>query len=223
MKNAYPQSIYEAALLLDKEHPGWEKKINITILKMHDAQYCILGQIYKSTSNNLDGPYAYGLDKLFGLATSDRLVQDCIFGRNANIQGWKDQINSRLNKVVEDHDFVWALAQMKEGKKVTLWDDLVYWYMKDGKIYNDAEVERNIFDIGHFPNTQKKGWRIVHQPKLSDLKVGDKFTVNSDIPTRPVYQKVVGGYIRIKRENQNCLEIWDNYKSFENARITIIS
>ena len=209
MKFDYPETVFVAAKHLDLILPGWENKVNIKTLDMMSIKKCILTQVFPNNSftETLDKYWENGDGNIFA-------------GHKIE---WITEINNRLNKVTEGNDFVWALAQMKDGKKVTLWNDLIYWYMKDGKIYNDGGVERNIFDIGHFPNTQQKGWRIVHQPKLSDLKVGAKFTVNSDVPIRPVYQKVVGGYIRIKRENQNCLEIWNDYKSFENARITIVS
>lgn len=34
------------AALLDKERPGWEKRINLELLKMNSCVMCILGQLF---------------------------------------------------------------------------------------------------------------------------------------------------------------------------------
>ncbi len=38
--------VNRGAKLLDKEYPGWEKKINLTKLDTSDYQCCVLGQLY---------------------------------------------------------------------------------------------------------------------------------------------------------------------------------
>jgi len=49
----------KSALLLDKRHPGWDKKIDLNTLSMYDANNCVLAQLY--------GGYTKGLDEI-GLA-----------------------------------------------------------------------------------------------------------------------------------------------------------
>lgn len=42
---SYPNSVSEAALVLDQEFPGWAHKINLSKLDMFNCEHCILGQL----------------------------------------------------------------------------------------------------------------------------------------------------------------------------------
>lgn len=173
-------------------------------------------------------PYIFDDDNQMYLATNGQFVSN---GTQAIKNGASlyfkslEEAEQMVKVKTEGNDFVWALAQMKNGKKVTLWSDMVYWYMKNGKIYNDFGVERNILEEYHFDATQKKGWRLVKEKfTINDMKVGDKFVFLMDENNQfgLQYQKIVGGYLRIKRSGKDCLEIF-NSEGFENYEVRKIN
>lgn len=108
MTNKFPETIAEAAKLLDRKKRGWFKKINKDKLDMTWCRNCILGQLY------LD--YSEGFHILFPGVHVD-CTNDKIFGNKVNKQIWIDEINQRLypNK---HRTFKWALEQIKDNKTV---------------------------------------------------------------------------------------------------------
>lgn len=86
MKNPYPTSIGEAALLLDKVCPIWFHNINLDILDMDSLTRCILGQMY--------GSYDKAIKQLFD-ETPYHCFEDKIFGSEAGILIWKKEIDKR--------------------------------------------------------------------------------------------------------------------------------
>jgi len=55
----YPETVSEAATLLDKVQLGWHDKVNVDTFDMKRSELCILGQLY--------GDYAVAMEKLFGV------------------------------------------------------------------------------------------------------------------------------------------------------------
>lgn len=97
----YPQNISDAAKILDKWDEKWADKIDLSILNMK-TNNCILGQLFKNVTTSISGPLKYydtGLYQLFGLDTSERdkgiYYYDNIFGRSADLEEWKEEINKR--------------------------------------------------------------------------------------------------------------------------------
>lgn len=83
----WPETIKEAAEVLDKAKPGWAKLININTLNMQSHTKCILGQLY--------GDYIIGKQKLFGLNPEPAWQGTPI---NNIRETWISEINIRLNK-----------------------------------------------------------------------------------------------------------------------------
>ena len=81
------ESVQRGAALLDKENPGWERKINLRKLDMADPELCIIGLLY--------GNYLVGLRSL-----------KLYLGMSANLHGfgaagnrlWRKVILERLGK-----------------------------------------------------------------------------------------------------------------------------
>lgn len=86
----YPCSIEEAAVILDREKPGWEKKVDSTKLNMRGVRECILGQVF--------GNYDTAMSNLFNMGDKSA---DNIFGYMASTEKWTEEINKRLNKKEE--------------------------------------------------------------------------------------------------------------------------
>jgi hypothetical protein len=110
MTYQYPTSISDAAAILDKAIPSWEKKINLNILDMCIYNLCILGQIY--------GNYRVGMEVLFG-GHKESWTNDEILGKNTPYEKWIKEIQARSANADEVRDFAWALRQLYEGKKVS--------------------------------------------------------------------------------------------------------
>lgn len=88
-KYGYPDSIEEAARLLDIVKPDWYKQVNILKLSMMDGTKCVLGQLY--------GQWWKGMHSLFGSTRpgDNYRASDTIFGNMANPISWVKQIEDR--------------------------------------------------------------------------------------------------------------------------------
>lgn len=64
------ERVRKGAKLLDKEYPGWEKRIDLSILDLESTCDCILGQLY--------GGYGAGLEAL--LAGNQQKAANLAFG-----------------------------------------------------------------------------------------------------------------------------------------------
>jgi hypothetical protein len=94
MTNQYPQTIEQAALLLDEVKPNWYEKIDLDKLDMHLGTSCILGQSYNG--------YGSGIKEIFGkdfynTRMDEELKDDLVFGRSASREKWIEQISLRKN------------------------------------------------------------------------------------------------------------------------------
>ncbi len=165
----YPKSIEEAANLLDIIVPDWAKSINISILDMRISSLCILGQIY--------GFWCDGNKLLFNGQGSPT---DRIFGQGASKECWINEINNRI----VGHDFIWALSQIRLGKKVS-GPSCKYLYLKtNNAIYSEAGYLHSE-DLGYLLKTNSLGWKIYEDPPMfSQLKPGDKFKIGDKTYTK---------------------------------------
>ncbi len=166
----FPNSIHEAANLLDQVKPGWEKQIDINRLAMNDDELCILGQLY--------GDYVEGRRRLF---LNSYILPDVIFGSHSSIDRWIDEINRRLNKLL---DFWSAMKLLVQGKKVRrkTWPKNEYWeYLPMGGIQHKShksEVNINAPLGCHLLDD----WELYEEPLIfSQLKAGEKFYVLPDM------------------------------------------
>ena len=91
---------HKGALLLDKERPGWEKRIDVGRFDMHSSVDCVLGQLW--------GSYQTGVDQL---GMTSLYIERVGLGFSASIAGlsgfrcktlsdpltedWKQQIADR--------------------------------------------------------------------------------------------------------------------------------
>jgi hypothetical protein len=105
-----PTSIKEAALMLDRVHPGWADKININILNMDLSDRCVLGQLY-------GGSFLNGLEQIFGTkrysVVDELLAVDTPEWRREIIWRTPKKSPAKLN-IVEAHE------ALKNGKRVAL-------------------------------------------------------------------------------------------------------
>lgn len=86
--NTYPATIQSAAKLLDKQVPSWYNQI-VKPLDMSHCRTCILGQVYDS--------YEVGMKDLFGHSLTSHNSFDMVFGRNASIDVWNEEIRIRTD------------------------------------------------------------------------------------------------------------------------------
>lgn len=121
--------VKKCAKLLDREHPGWHKKINIPLLDMTNIQYCVLGQLYG---------FSAGLEKLGHL-------QNCPYGFTASAPNtkWIKQITKRLHKDKPKPKFaifkysngdknLYKILDLKQGKGLLL-DSYNTYYIRKTK------------------------------------------------------------------------------------------
>ncbi len=90
-KYQLPQSVKDAALILDVEIPGWYNAIALPKLNMKSCFYCILGQMFEL--------YQTGMDKLFDVDFASRGMRDYRtnpFWGNENRKSWIFEIKLRL-------------------------------------------------------------------------------------------------------------------------------
>jgi len=163
MVRAYPNSIRQAAELLDKANPKWEKEIDISSLSMQNYSYCILGQLYKG--------YGKGFMELFDYEAGD-LCHDNIFGTTADKKLWINEINSRLGT---NFDFAWATNQMAHGHKVQRKNWQKRWIKKAS---SGIGIFTNLNEIANFAidDFTAKDWIIYKEPLMfSKLEGGDRF------------------------------------------------
>lgn len=94
---AYPSTIPEAALILDTVKPDWAKSIHIEDLNIRSCRRCILGHLF--------GEYEAGMQKVFRIDVNDDVYGDApnlyyytdeVFGCEASLELWLDEIRSRL-------------------------------------------------------------------------------------------------------------------------------
>lgn len=131
----YPNSISDAAKILDKVKPDWHNKIDISALNMVEGDDCILGQLYHH--------YIDGMEEIFCLDLEDVpdndpiYLGDSIFGKLASKEDWIKEINSRRTV-----SFSVALEAMKNGKKTkrSWWGAKSWIKIKDGVfVWADTE------------------------------------------------------------------------------------
>lgn len=61
-----PQRVAKGAALMDKEMPGWDRRIDLDVLDLQNSCDCILGQEFRPFDDpNIFG-YDIGRDELFG-------------------------------------------------------------------------------------------------------------------------------------------------------------
>lgn len=92
----YPESIEQAAKILDEALPDWADTIEIDYLDMDCTRNCILGQLYGYDIN--------GIHELFGYETDYELIATLpcqVFGPYASIKEWTNEINKRLSNYDE--------------------------------------------------------------------------------------------------------------------------
>lgn len=51
--NAYEEAIARGTALLDRERPGWRKRVKPSKLHLADCHTCVLGQVYGSFDSGL--------------------------------------------------------------------------------------------------------------------------------------------------------------------------
>jgi hypothetical protein len=174
MQTKYPDTVEEAAKLLDWLKSNWAEEINIKTLNMAECDSCILGQLYRT--------YGKGFDVVFGRNSySDEYQHDEIFGMNAPVSEWIDQIRLRLNK----GNWTWAVEQLAAGKKVRQKNWMLgYYYEKLGdsiilydntnKIVRDSRIQ-----LSYFTATN---WELyAPELKLSNLGKGQKFKFHARV------------------------------------------
>jgi hypothetical protein len=114
--NFYPNSVSEAAILLDSEAPGWHNSIDLERLYLPSANKCILGQIYVSTPA-MTG-YGRGMHILFKIDKDKAhfFQQDQIFGSKASHTDWVNEITKRrlkdqnMKSKIENEDLAYYSA-----------------------------------------------------------------------------------------------------------------
>lgn len=156
MAYAYPNSIEEAANLLDKDKPDWYTKI-VRTLVMGSPDNCLLGQIY--------GNYYTSFEKLFGKPASYERAGDTIFGNRAFPSTWYVEIDKRKkeNDFMNRRSIIWAANQIQVGHKVH----------RKGKdvIYSKAQILSFTLE-----DLESVDWQIYEKPlQIQDLKRKDKF------------------------------------------------
>lgn len=130
--NEFPNTISEAAKLLDREVSGWANQIDVESLDMTEPERCILGQLF--------GNYANGRTSLF-LHIPYNCHNDTIFGSKVNKASWILEINNRLNKKdAKQMNFTEALELLKADKKVRrkCWESTNYLRWQSPKLIADA-------------------------------------------------------------------------------------
>lgn len=169
-KYDYPESISEAAKLLDQIFPNWEKKIDLKIFNMINGNECVLGQVC--------GPYMEAMKNVFGIEYCSEEYTRCrsnqIFGTSASRKEWINEINYRLNKG-EAHDFKWAVEQLAKGEKVRRksWYRTSYWVKNGIKIVNEVD---NSVGCENFENFTESDWELYKKPlMLTSLAGGQRF------------------------------------------------
>lgn len=97
MKN-YAWRVYKGMQWLDKDRPGWEKKINLRTLNLKDQRTCVLGQLYGQARWRI--PLApYGFDAYADLVDGVRPTHDEMSMELWYLTTeWKRQIKLRLEQ-----------------------------------------------------------------------------------------------------------------------------
>jgi hypothetical protein len=92
--SGYPQTVKEAASLLDRKKPDWAQLINLDRLRLEGrlATDCILEQVY--------GDYPSGVSALFGHLGDQFIIDDftakSLFNDDRYLREWKNEIIERL-------------------------------------------------------------------------------------------------------------------------------
>lgn len=179
-----PQTVVEAALVLDKDKPDWFRLVNLDIFNMGDCEKCISAQVYKKDWRDVQ-------IRLFGkdnIESNEGKKTRNIFA-GSNILWIKEILFRRYgNKTDEVHDFIWAMLRIKESKKIRQsdWAPDHYWYYHFG----DRRIKSHNGQSGDYPILldnmsvdiiSAKNWE-EYTPKIRfiDLKVGQKFCFAGD-------------------------------------------
>ena len=171
MEYVFPNSIEEAAIMLDRVKPGWENKIDVERLNMGEYDRCILGQLY-------DGHYNEGIKELFNKNTYDNTTKNRseIFCSADSKDTWLSEINKRLNPQSQTRDFAWALGQLKAGKRVTreIWGNqyLVFAGLET-LVFFDTKGDSHCKIV--MDNFLANDFKVV-TPTIDEVAVGETFT-----------------------------------------------
>lgn len=168
MSFVYPQTISEAAKILDTASPEWYKDINTDKLHMKSGTSCLLGQLY--------GDWYKGASRLFGddkgqIPDYYDKLGDNVFGCVASKDSWLQEIKLRMDKQQDDtFDFAQALKYMAEGKKV-----LCIHYNTEMSLVKEHYQWKGGGTIILAKDVINSKYCLVNEIKFSDLKSGDKF------------------------------------------------
>lgn len=165
----YPETIEEAAKILDAHFPDWAAKINLDVYSQSNGKNCILGQLYSTYFNGMEHLFDFKMEYIY----SKKINLDKVFGTNASSKIWQQQINLRLNKEVKTMTFLEAVEALMNGKKVTL----NHWNGDYLTINSDCYVKnsRDSYIPHLFMWKNRNDWRIIETIKFSDIKSGEKF------------------------------------------------
>ncbi len=203
----YPNTIEEAANILDKAKPHWYRNVDLNELDMDNASRCILGQVYRD--------YNIGFKKLFGLNPYDEdYFDDKIFGAEAPISVWEAMINSRLlkagissltkekNEASLNTDqfnipFHSAWVDLSQGKTIEDESGLTYKLGADGFLYCSHSPVMPVMISGAIMNT-------LYRIKKNLVKV-------SELKDRQDFALLGRKYTSLVPKHKGCNSInWDN-------------
>ena len=151
MIHKYPNSIEEAAKILDKEDSNWSNKLSRPVI-MDNGLQCILAQLY--------GGWATGMRTVFALELLCLDFKDCpyindeIFGNKASNTAWIKEVQKRRTLT-----FVEALAAMKEGKTVQI--ECCKYLIHNGQVMLFSANGEYVFSQSFNSYVLRDNWRIV--------------------------------------------------------------
>jgi hypothetical protein len=176
----YPDTIEEAAKILDAHCPGWETKVKSP--RQNSSAECVLGQIFGDWRTGMLQLFNVDMDRLEGNPEEfNKYGHDLIFGKYSPNEEWEKQLALRAKKVEPKLLTFWeAMQALTEGKKVrrVTWEKNRYWMMvKSTSMVRSYTSGNMALDIpAPFGCHLLNDWELYTELTFKDLKAGDKFT-----------------------------------------------
>jgi len=192
----YPDTIEEAAKILDAHYPDWANKVQT--VKQDSIYNCILGQLYSRWQSGIHKLFNINLDALSG-DEFKKYGNDTVFGNNASNAEWEAQIVLRTKKVATPLLTFWeAMNLLTQGKKVrrTTWDKNRYWMMVRStsmvRSYTSGDMAIDIpTPLGC---CLLNDWELYTELTFKDLKAGDKFTIMGEVISKKMIKSQKEGF-----------------------------
>jgi len=151
----YPNSIDEAAKVLDQFNKNWADKVDIVRLDMGHGNRCVLGQVFDAHDIGLEQLFDVDFDEEIDTNRDEDYFIDKIFGARASRELWIREIIKR--KVSLSH--VEVLTCLTLGIPV----------------YGNGIQYYDIQNVVNLLSTTLKIWTGHHVLRINDLKPGDTF------------------------------------------------